>query len=49
MLKFVLQSVDLSARDAVHIASMERHGIQAIMSFDKGYDQWPGLERLPRI
>lgn len=38
-----------SARDAVHIAVMERHAIGAILSFDADYDQWPGLKRIHRI
>jgi uncharacterized protein len=39
----------LSARDAVHIASMERHGIPSILSFDADFDRWPGLKRLYRV
>lgn len=39
----------LSARDAVHIAVMERHGIQSILSFDANFDRWPGLQRIHRI
>ena len=39
----------LSARDAVHIAVMERHGIESILSFDADFDRWPGLKRIPRI
>jgi predicted nucleic acid-binding protein len=39
----------LSARDAVHVAIMERHGLQAILSFDGGFDQWPALNRLHQI
>ena len=39
----------LSARDSVHIAVMERHGIQSIMSFDADFDRWPGLKRIHRI
>jgi len=39
----------LSARDAVHIAVMERHGIRSILSFDADFDRWPGLQRLHRI
>jgi hypothetical protein len=35
-----------SARDAPHIAIMERHGINTIFSFDGDYDRWPGLERI---
>ena len=39
----------LSARDAVHIAVMERHGIGSILSFDADFDRWPGLKRIHRI
>lgn len=39
----------LSARDAVHIAVMERHGIESILSFDADFDRWPGLKRIHRI
>jgi predicted nucleic acid-binding protein len=37
---------DLTARDALHIAVMERHSIHTIFSFDGDFDRWPGLERL---
>jgi hypothetical protein len=36
----------LSARDAVHIASMERHQVTKIMTFDSGFDDYPGIKRL---
>ena len=36
----------LSARDAVHVAIMERHGIEQILSFDSGFDGVPGITRL---
>ena len=39
----------ISARDAVHIAVMERHGIRSILSFDADFDRWPGLKRIHRI
>ena len=39
----------LSARAAVHIAVMERHGIRSILSFDADFDRWPGLKRIHRI
>ncbi|HUK16925.1 MAG TPA: type II toxin-antitoxin system VapC family toxin [Bryobacteraceae bacterium] len=39
----------LSARDSVHIAVMERHGIRTILSFDADFDRWPGLKRIHRI
>jgi hypothetical protein len=36
----------LSARDALHVAVMERQGIERIMSFDAGFDRFPGLVRI---
>ena len=39
----------LSARDAVHIAIMERHIIRSIFSFDADFDRWAGLQRIHRI
>jgi predicted nucleic acid-binding protein len=39
----------MSARDALHIAVMERHGIRSIFSFDGDFDRWPGLQRIHRI
>lgn len=36
----------LSARDAVHLAVMERHGIDRILTFDSGFDGFPGITRL---
>lgn len=36
----------LSARDAVHLAVMEQHGIGQILSFDSGFDAFPGITRL---
>jgi len=39
----------LSARDSMHIAVMERHGIRSILSFDGDFDRWPGLKRIYRI
>jgi hypothetical protein len=36
----------LSARDSLHVAVMERHGVGQIMSFDGGFDQIAGIERL---
>lgn len=42
----VLGSRRVSARDALHIAIMERAGISRIMSFDTGFDGIPGVTRL---
>lgn len=39
----------LSARDSVHIAIMERHGIRSILSFAADFDRWPGLKRIHKI
>jgi predicted nucleic acid-binding protein len=39
----------LSARDSVHIAVMERRGVQSILSFDADFDRWPGLRRIYQI
>jgi uncharacterized protein len=38
----------LSARDAVHVAIMQRHGIDRILTFDTGFDQVTWIERLGR-
>jgi hypothetical protein len=38
-----------SARDALHIAVMERHGVQSVLSFDADFDRWPGLKRIGGI
>ena len=37
-----------SARGAIHVAVMERHGIGRIVSFDGGLDCFPGITRAPR-
>ena len=42
----VLGSPRLSARDAIHLALMQRHGIDQIMSFDAGFDGYPGVTRI---
>ena len=36
----------LSARDAVHVAIMQRYGIDRILSFDTGFDSVTGIERI---
>jgi len=35
-----------SARDALHVAIMERYEISRIMSFDSGFDGYPGITRV---
>ena len=44
--EIVLGQKSLSARDAVHIALMQIHGIKRILSFDRGFDGFPGITRL---
>src|SRR5271157_6489599 len=44
--QIVLEYQELSARDALHLAVMERHGIKQILSFDGGFDGFPGITRL---
>ena len=43
--KTVVLGRRLSARDAVHVAVMEEHGIKEILSFDAGFDGYPGIVR----
>lgn len=42
----VLARKRISARDAVHLAVMERRGIKRILSFDAGFDGYPDITRL---
>jgi hypothetical protein len=42
----VLGRTQLSARDALHLAIMQEQGITKILSFDKGFDGLPGIERI---
>ena len=44
--QIVLGHKALSARDAVHLAIMQIHGIKRILSFDRGFDSCPGITRL---
>ena len=47
--EIVQNRASFSARDAVHIAVMEHHGVQSILSFDADFDRWPGLKRIHGI
>lgn len=42
----VLGRSRLSARDAIHLAVMQQHQIDRILTFDKGFDGIPGVTRL---
>ena len=44
--EIVLGHEQLSARDALHLAIMEQHGIERVLSFDAGFDGFPGITRL---
>jgi uncharacterized protein len=44
--QIVLGHPALSARDAVHVATMQIHGARKILSFDRGFDGFPGMTRL---
>ena len=36
----------ISSRDALHVAVMRQAGASRILSFDRGFDSCPGIERL---
>lgn len=42
----VLGVQGISARDALHVAIMQRHRIGSILSFDRGFDAVPGVRRV---
>lgn len=42
----LLATTGLSARDALHVATMERHGVEEILSYDSGFDSYPGVRRI---
>ncbi len=44
--RILLGGYALSARDALHLGVMEGQGFGRIMSFDTGFDGYPGIERL---
>lgn len=38
--------ITTSARDALHVAVMEHHGVARILSFDQDFDALPGVDRV---
>lgn len=44
--EIVLARRRLSARDALHLAVMEEQGVKEILTFDAGFDGYPGITRL---
>jgi predicted nucleic acid-binding protein len=43
----LLETPRLSARDAIHVAIMQRHRIAQILTFDRGFDGIAGIARAP--
>ena len=44
--EIVLGHPRVSARDALHLAIMERHEVESIFTFDTGFDGFPGITRV---
>ncbi|MGH2445782.1 MAG: type II toxin-antitoxin system VapC family toxin [Candidatus Limnocylindria bacterium] len=42
----LLTAATLQARDAIHVAVMQRRAITRVLTFDRAFDQVPGLTRL---
>lgn len=44
--EIVQGSATMSARGAIHLAVMEHQQVETILSFDRGFDGFPGISRL---
>lgn len=44
--ELIRSGIGLSSRDALHVAVMRSAGTNRILSFDAGFDECPGIERL---
>ena len=42
----LLATPNLQARDAIHVAIMQRHDVDRVLSFDRAFDQVPGVTRI---
>lgn len=42
----LMSTPQLSARDSLHVAVMERRGVSRILSFDRGFDRVQTIERV---
>jgi predicted nucleic acid-binding protein len=42
----ILERESVSARDALHVAVMEREKVDQILTFDTGFDGFPGIRRV---
>ena len=45
----LLSAQRLSARDAIHLAVMEHNHVDTILSFDSGFDEYPGITRIATL
>ena len=45
-LELLLQHSGLSPRDAIHVATMEKHGLQRILTTDRDFDALENIERV---
>lgn len=43
----LLAYTNISARDAFHVAHVTRYKIETIFTFDKGFDIFPKIKRIP--
>ena len=44
--EIVLGGSRSSARDALHVATMEAHGVSRVLTFDAGFDAYAGITRV---
>jgi uncharacterized protein len=44
--RIVLGRYRLSARDAIHVAVMQTHRVDRILSFDGDFDRFPAVTRI---
>jgi uncharacterized protein len=44
--QIVLGGYGVSARDALHLAVMQAHEVDRILTFDRGFDKFPGVDRI---
>lgn len=44
--RLLATSATLSARDALHVAVMQRRDVGSVMTFDRAFDAVPGIQRL---
>ncbi len=42
----LLAHAQISARNALHVAVMQHHGVERILSFDRGFDGVTGIQRV---